>query len=103
MAANFAALEARLTACVFKHLPNATASAYDAHGQLQTFDVMFDGASQALLGGMVADTAPRVMCQTSAVTGMAWDSGVTVAGTDYAVATIAHVGTGVTTLTLREA
>lgn len=79
------------------------ASAYNAHGQRVEFTVLYDGATSALLGGMVADTAPQIMCQTSTVAGMAWDSGITVAGTDYAVATIAHDGTGVTTLTLREA
>lgn len=103
MAAPFAALESRLNRAVLSHLANATASAYNAHGQLQTFDVVFDAATEPQFAGLVSDAAPQVQCQTSDVTHVVWDSGITVAGTAYSVATIRHDGTGLTTLTLREA
>ena len=51
----------------------------------------------------MADAAPRAMCQTASVADVAWADGITIDGTAYTVANIAHDGTGVTTLTLREA
>lgn len=79
------------------------ASAYNAHGQLIEFGAIFDGATEPHLAGIVSDPSPRVVCQTASVTDVAWNSGITVAGVDYTVANIAHDGTGVTTLSLREA
>ena len=80
-----------------------TASATNALGQVVTFGAIFDGATEPHLAGIVSDPSPRVMCQTANVSNVAWASGITVDGAAYTVANIAHDGTGVTTLTLREA
>lgn len=78
------------------------ASAFNANGELVEFGAIFDAATAPQLGGLMADVAPRVICQTASVTDVAWDSGLTVAGIAYSVANIAHDGTGVTTLSVRE-
>ena len=79
------------------------ASAFNAHGVLLTFGAIFDAATAPQLGGLVADASPRAMCQTASVADVAWADGITIDGMAYTVANIAHDGTGVTTLTLREA
>jgi len=79
------------------------ASAYTALGALVEFDVIFDAAYGQQLGGIVGDTSPTAHCKTSDVAHLSWDSGITVAGTAYTVASASPDGTGVTTLTLREA
>ena len=80
-----------------------TASARNALGQLVTFGAIFHGATEPHLAGIVSDPSPRVMCRSADVAAAAWASGITVDGTAYTVANIAHDGTGITTLTLREA
>lgn len=99
----FAALEARLNQAVLKHAANAAASAYTAHGVLVEFDVIFDAAYGQQLGGIVGDTAPMAQCKTADVADLTWDSGITVDGTAYTVASARPDGTGVTLLQLREA
>lgn len=81
----------------------STASAYNAHGQLFEFDVIFDAAYAPQLGGLVGDSAPQAMCKTADVASATWDSGLTVGGTAYIVTSAQPDGTGVTTLQLREA
>ena len=103
MATPFATLESRVTDAALKHIANKTASAYDAYGQALSFTVIFDAASEVLFGGMVSDVGPQVMCKTADVADAVWDSGITVGVTAYTVANIHHDGTGVTTLSLREA
>ena len=98
----FAALETRLNQAVFKHVSNAAASAYTAHGQIVEFDVIFDSAYSMHLGGLVGDTAPQAQCKTADVADLTWDSGITVAGIAYSVASARPDGMGLTTLTLRE-
>ena len=80
-----------------------TASATNALGQVVTFGAIFDGATEPHLAGIVSDPSPRVTCRSADVAAVAWASGITVDGTAYTVATIAPDGTGVTTLSLREA
>jgi hypothetical protein len=79
------------------------ASAYNAHGVLLTFGVIFDAATDAQLAGLVADASPRAICQTASVPDVILADGITIAGKAYTVANIAHDGTGITTLSLREA
>lgn len=80
-----------------------TASALNGQGQAVTFGAIFDGATEPHLAGIVSDPSPRVTCRSADVAAVAWASGITVDGTAYTVATIAPDGTGVTTLSLREA
>lgn len=103
MATPFAALESRINTAALKHISNAAASAFDAHGQLQAFEVIFDAATAPQFAGLVADGAPQALCKTSDVADVAWDGGITVGATAYSVANIRHDGAGMTTLTLREA
>ena len=99
----FAALEARLNQAVFGHIANAAASAYTANGVLVEFDVIFDAAYGLQLGGLVGDSSPQAQCKTSDVADLTWDSGITINGTAYSVASARPDGTGSTTLMLREA
>ena len=80
-----------------------TASATNALGVPVTFTVQMDRGAQQVLGGLVGDTGPVALCRSADVAAVAWASGITVDGTAYTVATIAPDGTGVTTLSLREA
>lgn len=99
----FAALETRLNQAVFKHTANAAASAFNVNGVLVEFDVIFDAAYGLQLGGLVGDTSPQAQCKTADVADLTWDSGITVAGIAYSVASARPDGMGLTTLTLREA
>lgn len=99
----FAALETRLNQAVFKHVVNAAASAYTAHGQIVEFDVIFDAAYGEHMGGLVGDVSPMAQCKTADVADLTWDSGITVDGTAYTVASARPDGTGITLLQLREA
>ena len=51
----------------------------------------------------MGDRSPQAQCKTADVADLTWDSGITIAGTAYSVASARPDGTGITTLTLREA
>ena len=78
------------------------ASAFDEHGVLTEFPVIFDAAYGEHLGGLVGDTAPQAVCKTADVADLTWASGIKVDGVDYLVASARPDGTGLTTLHLRE-
>ena len=99
----FAALETRLNQSVFKHVANAAASAYTEAGELVAFDVIFDAAYGEQLGGLVGDVSPLATCKTADVASLTWAGGITIGGTAYTVASARPDGTGITTLSLREA
>lgn len=80
-----------------------TASAFDEHGVLAEFPVIFDAAYGEHLGGLVGDTSPQAVCKTADVASLSWSSGIKVNGVDYLVASARPDGTGTTTLHLREA
>ena len=80
-----------------------TASALNGQGQAVTFGAIFDGATEPHLAGIVSDPPPRAACRRAAAAAVSTASTPTVDGIAYTVANIAHDGTGVTALTLREA
>lgn len=105
MAANFAALEARLTAGVFKHLPNATATFLDEFGMPQTVDGIFDAAGVvANVGGFgVASSAPSLTASTASLPADPVGLALTLRGSNYVVAAAEPDGTGITRLLLESA
>lgn len=105
MAANFAALEARLTACVFKHLPNASVTFFDVHGVLQTIEGIFDAAGVvANVGGFgVASSAPSLTASTASLPADPVGLALTLRGSNYVVAAAEPDGTGITRLLLESA
>lgn len=103
MTAPFAAMEQRLTQAVFRHVTNASATAFNLHGVEQAFDVVFDTPTIGQFAGLVGDAVPVALCKTADVADLTWDSGITIAGTPYTVSAASPDGTGVTRLELREA
>lgn len=102
MTAPFAAMEQRLTQAVFRHVSNASATAFNLHGVEQAFDVVFDTPTMSQFG-LVGDAVPVALCKTADVADLTWDSGITIADTQYTVSAASPDGTGVTRLELREA
>ena len=99
----FSALENRLNTAAIRHVSNASASAYNAHGVLFEFDAVFDNGYASALGGLVGDTAPTLQCLASDVADVDWGSAITVNGVSYTVSRPAPDSTGWITLNLREA
>ena len=75
------------------------ATATGQSGQPVEFPVLLDDA--AATDGLLADTAPRVLCQSADVTPVDWGDGIEVNATRYTVTAVMPDGTGLTALTLR--
>lgn len=100
MAAPFAILEARSTAAVFRHIPNAQAQAVTRYGEAVSFPVIFDNGYTGLLGDRMASAQPQAQASTEAVADLAQECLIAIKGLDYRVVSIQPDGTGMSTLLL---
>lgn len=82
---NFAAVEARANASVFKHLANATASFYTLSGEVQSFPVVFDAAMGFVDGIGVETLAPGFTVQWDLLPELPCDVILEIRGVEYRV------------------
>lgn len=99
--ANFAALEARSTAAVFRHLANTTAVFAGGSALPAIFDAAFEAATVGLMG--MASAQPMLTLPTASVPAGVVGAAVTVGATAYAVVSAEPDGTGITRLMLEVA
>jgi hypothetical protein len=97
MAAPFAAIESRINEAATKHLANVTAD----FGSGLLVESIFDNGYQESLG-LVAGTAPQLLCRAASIASVNRGASVTVNGSTYTVAEIHADGIGMKRLILED-